>query len=728
MISELRIEEINSRYIELIEACNAFASESELKLIHKAYELAYKSELDYNKDKSDLNIYHSIEVALIAVNEMGLGVSAVICTLLHNLFEAKEITQTEIQRKFNKTTSAIVLEFNKISNLQTAKISAQSDNFRKLFLTLVDDIRVILIKICHRLYDMRNYELLTEEKQLKYLDEVLYLYIPISHRLGLYNIKSDLEELSMKYSHTEIYNSLIEKIQASKKKQNSFLKDFINPLEREMIVQGFDCEFKGRPKSVYSIWHKMKKQNVDFEDVFDIFAIRIISNSKIEKEKEDCWKIYSIVTNIYSPNPKRLRDWITTPKASGYESLHTTVKGPNGKWVEVQIRTKRMDVEAERGQAAHWRYKDFGTKKDSEGWLNQVRDIIENPDQINFDGLNENHKNNQSNKIFIFTPNGDLKQLSIGSTVLDFAYEIHTNIGSSCSGAKVNNKTAPIRQILENGDKVEIITSKNQKPKLDWLNFVITNKAKGRIKRSMLEEKYKEAEAGQEIIRRKFKAWRIVYNEESIDKVIKYFKLKSSIDLFNSVATESLDIRKIKKFFDGEKSNDTKSGESKTTDKTREVSRDSSDFLMINENLKNINYSLARCCNPISGDSVFGFVTVGKGITIHRVNCPNAAQMLEKYSYRIIEVKWHDAGEMPFYVTKIRVTGKDTIGILGAISDVISKDLKVNMLSTSIESKEGKFEAKIKVQVRNNKHLEELLHKLLRVKGVMKANRVDDFN
>ncbi len=727
MISDLRTEKINSKYIELIEACNSFASESELKLIHKAYELACKAEVNKHKDRDDLRVYHSIEVALIAVNEMGLGVISVVCALLHNLFEAKEISQTEIHRKFNKTTVSIVLGFNKISNLQTAKISAQSDNFRKLFLTLVDDIRVILIKICHRLYDMRNYESLSEEKQLRYLDEVLYLYIPIAHRLGLYNIKSDMEELAMKYSHTEIYNSLVEKIQASKTKQNSFLKEFINPLEREMIVHGFDCEFKGRPKSVSSIWNKMKKQNLDFEEVFDIFAIRIISNSETENEKEDCWKIYSIVTNIYSPNPKRLRDWITTPKASGYESLHTTVKDPNGKWVEVQIRTKRMDTEAERGQAAHWRYKEFGTKKDAEGWLNQVRDIIENPDQINFDGLYEDHKKNQHDKIFIFTPNGDLKQLPIGSTVLDFAYEIHTNIGSSCSGAKINNKAVPIRHILENGDKVEIITSKNQKPKLDWLNFVITNKAKGRIKRSMLEEKYKEAEAGQEIIRRKFKTWRIPYNEESIDKVIKYFKLKSSIDLFNSVATESLDIRKIKKIFDKDESNDTKFDESQALEKNKTLSNEGSDSLIINESLKDINYSLARCCNPISGDSVFGFVTVGKGITIHRVNCPNAAQMIEKYSYRIIEVKWHDAGELPFYVTKIRVTGKDTIGILGELSDVISKDLKVKMLSTSIESNDDQFEGKIKVQVRNNKHLEELLHKLLRVKGVLKAIRVDDF-
>ena len=727
MISEDKRAKINAKYLELIEICNKFATESELRKIAKAYELAYKAEVRDLDNSKGLDIYHAIEISLIAVEEIGLGSVAVVSALLHNLHERKEITQTDIQRKFDKNIAGILAGFNRISNLQTSRISAQSENFRKLFLTLIDDIRVILIKIAHRLHDIRNFDSLSKENQASYLDEIIHLYIPIAHRLGLYKIKSDLEELSMKYSHPEVYQSLVEKIQASKTKQNSFLKDFINPIQRELNVQGFDCEFKSRPKSVYSLWNKMKKQNVAFEEVYDIFAVRIISRSSPKKEKEDCWRIYSIVTDIYSPNPKRLRDWITTPKASGYESLHTTVKGPNDKWVEVQIRSNRMDAEAEKGQAAHWRYKGFGTKKDSESWLSQVRDILENPSQIYFDESFMEQKKRSNEKIFVFTPQGDLKQLPMGSTVLDFAYEIHTAVGASCSGAKVNDKVVPIRHILNNGDEVEINRNKNQRPKLDWLNFVITNKAKGRIKRSLLEEKFQEAEAGKETIRRKFKSWKVTYNEESIDRTIKYFKFKNAVDFFYAVATEKIDLSQLRKFLDGEIEEEAKVKFEPNIDAQKASARESKDFLMISDNLKNVNHSLAKCCNPIAGDAVFGFVTVGKGITIHRVNCPNAAQMMEKYSYRVIDVKWQDAGEVPSYITNIKINGKDSIGIVGDLTDVISKDLKVNMQSFKVKTGDGQFEAKIKVQVKNQEHLDELLHKLLKVKGISKATRVDKY-
>ncbi len=727
MIREDRRSEINERYLELIESCNKFATESELRKIAKAYELAYKAEVRDLNNSKDLDISHAIEVSLIAVNEIGLGSVAVVSTLLHNLYEAKEISQSDIQKKFDKNIAGILAGFNRISNLQTTKISVQSENFRKLFLTLIDDIRVILIKIAHRLYDIRNFENLPKEKQARYLDEVTHIYIPIAHRLGLYKIKADMEELSMKYSHPEVYNSLIKKIQASKTKQKSFLKEFINPIERELHVQGLDCEFKSRPKSVYSLWDKMKRQNVEFEEIYDIFAVRIITKSSPKKEKEDCWRIYSIVTDIYSPNPKRLRDWITTPKATGYESLHTTVKDPNNRWVEVQIRSQRMDENAEKGQAAHWRYKGFGTKKDSEGWLGQVRDILENPGQLNFEDGFINRKKTPSEKIFVFTPVGDLIQLPIGSTVLDFAFEVHTQVGSTCSGAKVNNKVVPIRYILNNGDEVEIIRNKNQKPKQDWLNFVITNKAKGRIKRALLEEKYKEAEAGNETIRRKFKSWKVTYNEESIDKTIKHFKFKTAVDFFYAVATEKIELPKIRKFLIGEPGTEIQLKPEQLLEQAKINGKEKSESLMINEKLKNVNYSLAKCCNPIAGDTVFGFVTVGKGITIHRVNCPNAQQMMDKYGYRVIEVKWQDAGEAPSYSTNIKVTGADHIGIVGEISDVISKDFKVNMQSISVKTDNGKFEAKVKVQIKNQEHLDQLLHKLMNIKGIEKASRLDKF-
>lgn len=727
MIIEARIKKLQSKYNELIEACKVFADESDLKKIEQAYRLAYHAEIDESNKSGELNLLHSVEIALISVNEIGLGVVVVICTFMHNLVEAKAITTTEIEEIFGKSIAGIVEGFNKVSSLQTGRISAQSDNFRKLFLTIADDIRVILLKVAHRLYDMRYYDNLSAIKKERYLDEVVYLYIPIAHRLGLYTVKSDLEELSMKYANPEIYYNILEKIQASKKKQKSFLEEFIHPIQRELIKQDFDCEFKSRPKSVYSIWNKMKRQNVSFDEVYDILAVRIISNSKPTKEKEDCWKIYSIVSDIYQPNPKRLRDWISTPKASGYESLHTTVKAGKDKWVEVQIRTDRMDRDAEKGQAAHWRYKGFGTKKDSESWLGQVRDILENPNQINFDqAFLENNKSKETDKIFIFTPNGDLKQLPNGSTVLDFAYEIHTDVGSKCNGAKVNNKIVQIRHILKNSDKVEIITSKNQKPKLDWLNFVTTNKAKSRIKRAMLEDKYQEADAGNEIVRRKFRNWKIPFNDETLDKIIKHYKYKSSIDFYYAVAKETTDLAEVKKVL--LKADDRSQREESVVEVANKTAKVKEESLLITEQISHITYSLAKCCNPISGDAVFGFVTVGKGITIHRVNCPNASQMLSKYSYRVIDVKWKEAaGELSSFIANVKVSGKDSIGLFGELTNVISTDLKVNMQSISVNSKKGSFEGNLKLQVKDDKHLDELIYKLLKIKDVTKVTRVDAF-
>jgi len=726
MISEARQKKINSTFRELLKACDAFATAEDVKIINKAYELAYQAELIKYKKESNINIMHSLEIALIAVNEIGLSSVSVVSLLLHNLLEADEITLKEIDKGFGSTVTTIVKGFFEVSNIQTGKLSAQSENFRKLFLTIVEDIRVILLKLAHRLYDMRNFEKLSDVKQEIYLDEVTYLYVPIAHRLGLYNVKSDLEELSMKYSHPKIYDSIQDKIQSTKTKQKTLLEDFIQPIQRELIKQGFNCEFKSRPKSVYSIWTKMKRQNLGFEEVYDFLAIRIISDSDKKTEKEVCWRIYSIVTDIYHPNPKRLRDWISTPKASGYESLHTTVKGPGDHWVEVQIRTKRMDEEAERGQASHWRYKGFGTKQDAETWLNQVRDILENPDQLHFDEAFDSNKIKKSDKIFVFTPNGDVKQLPVGSTILDFAYEIHTDVGSKCSGAKVNNRNVPIRHELKNGDKVEIITSKNQKPKLDWLSFVITNKAKGRIKRSMLEDKYKEAEVGNEIIRRKFKNWKIPFSDESISRIVNHYKFKSSVDLYYSVATEKLDVLGIRDLFKEAPDDRAKRADDLIVDIPTSEEKPSEDFLIINEKLKDVNYSLAKCCNPISGDSVFGFVTVGKGITIHRTNCPNASNMLSRYQYRIIDVQWQDAaGNLTSYVAKIKINGKDSMGIIGDLTNLISKDLKVNMQSLSVDTndKNQTFEAKIKIQIKDTIHLDELIHKIKKIKGVEKVSR-----
>ncbi len=731
MISEETKIQINSKYLELIEHCKPLMKRGDLILVNRAYEIAYNAEIENYANTGEFNICHNIDVAKICVDQIGLGITSVICALLYHVVTFKYLTLEEIESQFGKSVAVIIEDIAKISELRTEKISLQSENFRKLFLTLIDDIRVILIKLAHRLNDMRNVDSFSEEKQQKFSSEVSYLYIPIAHRLGLYNIKSEFEELLMKYENPEIYDEISRKLHATKSKRNVFIQEFIDPIQRKLILQKLDCDIIGRPKSIHSIWNKMKKQNLEFEQVFDLFAIRITSNSKLKNEKLDCWRIYSIVTDIFQPNPKRLRDWITTPKASGYESLHTTVLGQNKKWVEVQIRTKRMDEVAEKGRAAHWIYKGLDKKKDSEEWLNQIRDILENPDQINFDIEVGRKKDNPNDKVYIFTPNGDLKKLEYGSTILDFAFEIHTDVGSKCSGAKVNNKLVQIKHVLHNGDKVEIITSKNQKPKLDWLNFVITNKAKAKIKRSLLEDKYKEADNGNQILRRKLKNWKIPFNDESIDKLIKHYKFKSSVDLYYSIAVEKLDLAEVKKLLVEKAGNalPKKNGESKTIayeEISKQLEKSEEEFLEIDDKIKNVSYNLAKCCNPISGDAVFGFITVGKGITIHRVNCPNAAQMLSKYDYRIIDVKWKDADQVHFQ-TIIKVTGVDEIGLLKQISKVISNDLKVNMMSISADSKNGMFEGKIKVSVKDTRHLDELLFKLVKIKGVTKATRIDSF-
>ena len=728
MISKDEIKTIELKYDELIKSCKPFVDENEIELIRKAFDLIYGVQKETRSYSGELNIIHSLEIAKIASDEIGLGAMSVAGALLHNILQEEDISVEELERKFGKVIAKLVDGYTKLSNIPAERIGLHSDKFRQLYLTLADDIRIILIKLAHRLHDMRIIDKIPEEKQRRSTNEVLYLYISIAHRLGLYQIKSEMEDLYMRFAYSDTYNTIKEKLRATEVKRNLFVREFINPIERELIRQGYDCEIKGRPKSVPSIWEKMKLQNVEFDEVYDLFAIRIIIDSQEHNEKSDCWKIYSIVTNIYTPNPKRLRDWITTPKASGYESLHTTVKGYGDRWVEVQIRTKRMDIIAEKGQAAHWRYKGFDNKEDTDALLNQVRDILENPEQIKFDDTSRIDK--KANKIFIFTPDGDLRELPIGSTVLDFAYDIHTRVGDSCNGAKVNNIITPIRHILKNGDKVEIITSKNQKPKQDWIQFVKTSKAKNKIKRALKEQKFREAEVGNEILRRKFRSWKVRFNDVIIDRLIKHYKLSSSIDLYSLIAEEKIDFNEIKHIVQDKKQDKNKpkpitlSTEQDSTGTVKTVETGKQDAFIIDDKLEMVNYKLAKCCNPIEGDDVFGFVTIGKGITIHRTTCPNAKRLLQRYGYRKIKVKWKQSESMIYQAT-IKVTGKDKLGMLDEITSVISSDLRVNMLSVKVDSAGGIFTGIIGIQVKNLKHLDELLHKLLKVKGVNKANRID---
>jgi GTP diphosphokinase / guanosine-3',5'-bis(diphosphate) 3'-diphosphatase len=725
MLSVERRKRISSSYNRLVEVSQDFLKKDDLKLINRAFEMALKSEMGKDQLEPMLDIEHCIEVAIIAVGKIGLGATSIVSCLLHNQVDSKNFNYEKIEKDFGKNAASIIHGFNKISGINTKKLSHQSENFRRLFLSLVEDVRVVLIKLAHRLFDLRNLDHYDAERQQTIISEVNFIYIPIAHRLGLYNLKAELEELIMQHEHPDVFNDISNKLKATKAKRKVFIQEFTDPIRRELIMHGFDCEIKGRPKSIHSIWTKMKKQNVEFEEVFDLFAIRIISNSKQKNEKSDCWKIYSIVTDLYQPNPKRLRDWISTPKASGYESLHTTVKAQSDRWVEVQIRTKSMDEIAEKGQASHWRYKGFGDKKDGETYIQQIRDILENPNQIDFDLVASSKNNGKDDKVYIFTPGGDLKKLSVGSTVLDFAYEVHTDIGDHCTGALVNERNVPIRYVLNNGDRVEIQTAKNQSPKMDWLGFVTTSKAKNKIKRSFLEEKFKEAEAGNEILRRKFRTWKLDFNEENIDKLLRFYKFKSSIDLYYNIAIEKLDLMKVKEVLTTEvEKKPVQPVKSLPKEKTKsEEEKTDSEALLIDDRIKDVNYSLAKCCKPVWGDPVFGFVSIGKGIVIHRLNCPNATNLISKYDYRIIDVNWKSREEDTWYQSGIVVKGEDRVGIIGEIANVISNDFKVNMISINVKTRNTMFHGDIRVQVHDRDHLKELLKKLGNVEGVHSATR-----
>ncbi len=728
MSSEANNRKVIEIYRYLLRTCRPLMKKSDQLLLRKAYDIVLEFHRPTWEKTGEEYIYHSIEVAKIALNELNLGIPSVICALLHNVVDHKTIKVADLQKLFGQEISVIIEGYVRLSEIPTEKISLQSENFRKLFLSLIKDIRVILIKLAHRLFDMRRFDSLPDDRKRRFLLEVNFIYIPIAHRLGFYNIKTELEDLWLLHSFPGVYKSIDKRIRESKAKQNAYIRDFIKPIERELTNNGFNYEIKGRPKSIHSIWMKMKKQNVEFEEVYDLFAIRIILNSTGASEKGDCWKAYSIVTDIYKPNPQRLRDWISSPKATGYESLHTTVLGPNNKWVEVQIRTSRMDMVAEHGLAAHWKYKEGGVKKEQEEWLSKIREVIEHPEErIESSGISKIDL--YSDKIFIFTPEGDLRKLPQGSTVLDFAYDIHSSLGDMCNGARVNSKIVPIRHELKNGDKVQILTAKNQKPKLDWLSFVVTSKAKGKIKRAVNEIKFLEAELGKEILRRKLRNRKIQFSDIVIDRLIKHFKLKSSLDLYAGIANDKIDISDLKKLVVHEAEQIKPADKGLEAGSRRDIKpevTENAEFRFIGDAIANLGYELAKCCHPVSGDKIFGFITVGKGITIHRINCPNARQLLSKFDYRVIEVQWRQTGENKTYQTAIHVSGTDELGILNNITRVISEDLKVNMVSVNVDSKhDGKFTGKFTVSVKDTGHLQMLIFKILKIKGVKKAVRVD---
>ncbi len=728
MDPESEKNELLKRYRALLRASKSTLQKGDKRMIRKAFEVAVENHKDMRRKSGEPYIYHPIAVAQIAAEEIGLGTTSIVCALLHDVVEDTSMTLEDIERGFGKKVAMIIDGLTKISGVFDTNSSLQAENFRKMLLTLADDVRVILIKLADRLHNMRTMEFMPRDKQLKLSSETVYLYAPLAHRLGLYTIKSELEDLSMKYMERETYQFIKKKLNEKKAEREKFISDFIEPVKKVLSGQGLDAEIFGRPKSIHSIWNKMKKKAVPFEEVYDLFAIRILLDSTPDNEKADCWKAYSIVTDLYRPNPDRLRDWISSPKANGYESLHTTVMGPKGQWVEVQIRTKRMNEIAEKGFAAHWKYKESSTDSGLDLWVQKVRDMLKNPESNALDFLDDFKMNLFSDEIFIFTPKGALIQLPLSATALDFAFEIHSDVGASCIGAKVNHKLVPLNHKLHNGDQVEIITSGKQTPKEDWLNIVVTAKAKAKIKSALKEEKRKVAEDGKEILERKLKSLKITYNSENIHKLSYFFKLPTTQDLFYNVAKGIIDMKDLKEYQVSEKVIENKPQDRIENEQVqsllRSIKAKDSDMLLIGEDMQKIDYKLANCCNPIPGDDVFGFVTVGDGIKIHRTNCPNAAKLMANYGYRIVKARWTNQQELAF-LTGLRITGIDDVGLINKLTTVISNDFKVNMRSITVDSDNGIFEGSIMVYVNDTEHLDNLIRKLKTVKGVTGVNRFD---
>jgi guanosine-3',5'-bis(diphosphate) 3'-pyrophosphohydrolase len=722
-------KEILGHYKDLIRICVDEYDKRSLALVKLSFEFL----MEHTEEAQEIHGIHLVKfssgLAQMAVKELGMDAIGVSAALLLHCSALNQLSHDDIASGVGERTGTVIQEFLKISDLDTTTKQGQAENMRNLILTLATDFRVILIKIAERLYLMRQMELLEEKEKIELSCESRFIYSPLAHRLGLYNVMSEMEDLSMAILEQKEYDSIAEKLKASTQIRNHFIKEFITPLQEDLERESFRTEIKGRPKAISSIWRKMKKQKVEFEEVYDKFAIRVIIDTPLKKEKADCWKAYSIITDHYQPNPERLRDWISAPKSNGYESLHTTVVVPGGEWVEVQIRSARMNEIAEKGLAAHWKYKGIKGQAGIDKWIQRVRETLENA-ELDASNFMEDLKLSQfSKEIFVFTPNGDLKKFSENATVLDFAFDIHTDVGASCVGALVNGKNVPIRYNLKNGDKVEILRSKNQKPKMDWLNVVVTSKAKGKIKLALKEAKLKEAEHGKEILKRRFRNWKIDFDDTSIRKVIQHFKYRDAIDLYFDVATEKVELLQIKELLtSSEKPHEIKAEkiDEDLVDKlVKTASRESGDFLVIDEELANIDYKLAPCCNPILGDSIFGFVTISSGISIHRTNCPNAQEMLSRYGYRVVKARWNSNDKGAFFPVTLRITGMDDLGIVSNISDVISKDLQVNMRSITIDSNDGMFEGSITLFVKDTQHLEALIRKLKKVKGILNIKRLD---
>ncbi|MCG8340273.1 MAG: RelA/SpoT family protein [Cytophagales bacterium] len=726
-------KEVLKKYRGLLRLAKPTMKEGDIEKIRKAFKIALEAHKGMRRRSGEPYIYHPLEVACIAVKEIGLETTSIICSLLHDVVEDTALTLDEIDKTFGPKVAKIVGGLTKLANVFKLGRSNQAENFKKMVLTLSDDIRVILIKLADRLHNMRTLDSLPRDKQLKIASETEYVYTPLAHRLGLNAIKSELEDLYLKFTNTKAYTEITNKIKATKPVRERFIKRFTSPIVNKLKEQGFKFTIKGRTKSVFSIWSKMQNQNISFEEVYDLFAIRIILDTPLQKEKSACWQTYSIVTDFYKPNPDRLRDWLSNPKSNGYESLHTTVMSKNGQWVEVQIRTKRMDEIAEKGYAAHWKYKENGMGEQESGldeWVSRVRGLLEqsNTSAIEFMDNFRSHLYNE--EVFVFTPNGDLKTLPLGATILDFAFEVHSEVGIKCAGGKVNQKIVPLNYVLKNGDQVEIITSPGQKPREDWLNFAITSKALSKIKEGLKENRREIVMEGKKILRRRLKQVKLVLDDKTAEQLRAFFDKKTVRDLYYAIGKGMIAPKEIRRFKAARENIQQRSKDKIKDSKTfakavAEVKKTKRDQLLIGEDMDVIDYTFAKCCNPIPGDDVFGFVTLNEGVKIHRTNCPYAVELLARYGHRVLKAQWSQQKKL--FIMSLAIETTYRLGLVNDVMKVISNEHRVEIQSVSfntVHNEPGIFRGKVRILLNNTPGFDELKKKIKKVKGVISVRRL----
>lgn len=723
-------------YRALLRALKTRIKKGDKALIRRAFEISAEAHKDMRRKSGEPYILHPLAVSRIVVEEISLGVTSVICALLHDVVEDTELTLEDMQQEFGSTVAKIIDGLTKIANVVdgNSETSMQAENFRKILMALAEDPRVILIKLADRLHNMRTLGSMARDKQLKICSETTYIYAPLAHRLGLYEIKSELEDLALKYTQPETYTSIANGLKETKRERTRYINEFIRPIKEELTKMDFKFEIYGRPKSINSIWNKIKTKHVTFEEVYDLFAIRIVLDSEYEKEKEDCWKVYSMITNFYRPSPERLRDWVSVAKGNGYEALHTTVMGPGGRWVEVQIKTERMNAIAEKGLAAHWKYKEGAPRPQEnklDAWLQHLREVLNNPDTDTLDFMHDFKLDLFTEEIYVYTPKGDMRVLPKGATALDFAFDIHSELGARCIGAKVNYKLVPLSHPLKSGDQVEVISSGKQKPGEDWLNFVITAKAKSRIKYYLKEQKRTIAEDGKEILERKLSHMGVPLNPYNANELAVHFKKPSPLDVYYAVAVGNIDVKELKEFtVTGDKlippvkHVEPKNTEHHQDETTKQKTAKGAELVIFGESSDKILYKLAQCCQPIPGDDVFGFITAGEGLKIHRSDCPNAARLLSHYGHRVVKTKWAKNKEISF-LSGVRITGLDDVGVIKKITNIISDSLNMNMRSISIDSHDGIFEGTIMVYVHDKEEFEQLCAQLASLEGIITVERIE---